>query len=51
MQNGRRGTARAARLIDAMEERGIVGPFEGAKPRSVSLTPDQWSEMQLRMKD
>lgn len=45
------GYARAARLIDAMEERGIVGPFEGAKPRSVSLTPDQWSEMQLRMKD
>ena len=45
------GYARAARLIDVMEERGIVGSFEGAKPRSVSLTPDQWSEMQLRMKD
>ena len=31
-------------------ERGIVGPFEGSKPRSVSLTRDQWAEMQLRMK-
>lgn len=45
------GYARAARLIDIMEERGIVGPFEGSKPRSVSLTKDQWSEMQLRMKN
>ncbi len=44
------GYARAARLIDMMEERGIVGPFEGSKPRSVSLTRDQWAEMQLRMK-
>lgn len=45
------GYARAARLIDIMEERGIVGPFEGSKPRAVTLTPDQWSEMQLRMRD
>ena len=44
------GYARAARLIDIMEERGIVGPFEGSKPRSVTLTRDQWAEMQLRMK-
>ncbi|MBQ9966800.1 MAG: DNA translocase FtsK, partial [Clostridia bacterium] len=43
------GYARAARLIDIMEERGIVGPFEGSKPRSVTLTRDQWKEMQLRM--
>lgn len=45
------GYARAARLIDIMEERGIVGPFEGSKPRTVTLTPDQWNEMQLRMRD
>ncbi|MEA4920830.1 MAG: DNA translocase FtsK [Clostridiaceae bacterium] len=45
------GYARAARLIDIMEDRGIVGPFEGSKPRTVSITPDQWSEMQLRMKN
>ncbi len=44
------GYARAARLIDMMEERGIVGPFEGSKPRSVTLTRDQWAEMQLRMR-
>ncbi|MFD1066281.1 FtsK/SpoIIIE family DNA translocase [Oceanobacillus locisalsi] len=37
------GYTRAARLIDAMEERGIVGPYEGSKPRSV-LVSDQTEE-------
>lgn len=41
------GYARAARLIDAMEERGIVGPFEGSKPRQVLITRQQWIEMNL----
>ncbi|NLL62795.1 MAG: DNA translocase FtsK [Ruminococcaceae bacterium] len=39
------GYARAARIIDELEERGIVGPFEGAKPRKVLITKAQWFEM------
>ena len=42
------GYSRAARLVDQMEERGIVGPFEGSKPRSVTITRDEWKEMQYR---
>ncbi len=38
------GYARAARIVDEMEERGIVGPYEGAKPRQVLITPDQLNE-------
>ncbi|MFC4768851.1 DNA translocase FtsK [Effusibacillus consociatus] len=40
------GYSRAARLIDQMEERGIVGSFEGSKPREVRLTKEQWEDMQ-----
>lgn len=42
------GYARAARIIDQMEQRGIVGPFEGAKPREVRITRQQWQEMTMR---
>ena len=36
------GYARAARMIDELESRGIVGPFEGSKPRQLLITREQW---------
>ncbi len=39
------GYARAARLVDQMEEEGIVGPFEGSKPRQLLITKEQWESM------
>ena len=39
------GYARAARIVDEMEEKGIVGPFQGSKPRSILITKDQWAAM------
>lgn len=41
------GYARAARIVDEMEQRGIVGPFEGSKPRQVLLSKERWLEMKL----
>ncbi|GIM47863.1 DNA translocase FtsK [Collibacillus ludicampi] len=43
------GYARAARLIDQMEERGYVGPFEGSRPREVLLTKEQWNAMNMNV--
>lgn len=40
------GYARASRVMDQLEEKGIVGPSEGAKPRAVLITKQQWYEMQ-----
>ena len=40
------GYARAARIVDEMEEKGIVGPFMGSKPRKILITKDQWQQMQ-----
>ena len=40
----RLGYARAARLMDELEEKGIIGPFEGSKPRAVLITKQQWME-------
>ena len=42
------GYSRAARLVDQMEEIGVVGPFEGSKPRKVLITKEQWTEMKMR---
>ena len=39
------GYARAARIVDEMEERGIVGPFVGSKPRAILVTKSQWEAM------
>lgn len=39
------GYARAARIVDEMEERGIVGPFVGSKPRAILITKEQWEQM------
>ena len=47
----RLGYARAGRLIDEMEQMGIVGPHEGSKPRQVLITYQQWLEMSMRRND
>ena len=38
------GYARAARIMDQLEENGVIGPFEGSKPRKVLMTYNQWLE-------
>lgn len=43
------GYSRASRLVDQMEERGIVGPFNGSKPREILITKAQWQEMKMKM--
>ncbi len=47
----RLGYARAARIMDIMEEKGIVAPAEGAKPRKVLMTKQQLVERQLEVGD
>ncbi len=42
------GYARAARLVDELEDRGIVGPLEGSKPREVLISRQQWVEISAR---
>jgi len=45
------GFSRAGKLIDEMEKRGIVGPYQGSKPREVLITKAQWQEIQARRED
>ena len=45
------GYSRAARIIDQIEERGIIGPFEGSKPRQILISKEEWQEMKLRRHD
>ena len=42
------GYSRAARIIDQMEQKGVIGPFEGSKPRAVLMTRAQYLEMTLQ---
>ncbi len=42
------GYTRAARLVDLMEQRGIVGPLDGAKPRDILMTRDDVDAMFVR---
>ena len=46
-RNLKLGYGRAARLIDTMEKMGIVGAYEGAKPRQVLMTRQEWYERKM----
>ncbi len=43
------GYSRAARIVDQMEELGVVGPYEGAKPRSLKIDRAGWQELKVRL--
>ncbi len=43
------GYSRAARIVDQLEELGIVGPYEGAKPRSVTMDRAGWNALQVKL--
>ena len=43
------GYSRAARIVDQMEELGIVGPYEGAKPRALTIDSARWQEMKIEL--
>ena len=45
------GYARAARIMDELEELGVIAPSEGAKPRKVLMSKMQYDERRLRMRD
>lgn len=47
----RLGYARAARIIDMMEADGLVGPFEGSKPRRILIDRDEWLQKSMGQKE
>lgn len=44
------GYARAARLVDIMEDKGIIGPFQGSKPRAILISQEDWDVQMGRSK-
>ena len=45
------GHSRAGRLMDQMEKKGYIGPYQGSKPRDVLITTDQWNEIRATQGD
>ena len=45
------GYARAGRIIDQMEERGIISGYQGSKPREVLMTKERWQELKMSTSD
>ncbi len=45
------GHSRAGRLMDQMEKKGYIGPYQGSKPRDVLITVDQWNEIRATQGD
>jgi len=45
------GYSRAARIVDKLEKLGVVGPFEGSKPRKVLITREEYLEMRMNYED
>ena len=41
------GYARAGRIIDQMEERGVISGYQGSKPREVLMSLDKWNELKM----
>ena len=41
------GYARAGRIIDQMEERGIISGYQGSKPRQVLMSKERWEELKM----
>ena len=41
------GYSRAARLVDQREERGVVGAYQGSKPREVKISREEWQQIKL----